>query len=106
MKAPKISEKSRKRGLKKSMLIRQKRSSIKKSLKKGEVNLKSLFYDKKLYDNYIANMRIVDLVCSLPGNGRVKAEKILEDLKINKNKKIGGLGKRQKVDFCNYFKIT
>jgi len=50
-------------------------------------------------------MKIIDLVCSLPKIGRVNAEKILRRLKISTRKKVGGLGKKQKVIFYKYFDI-
>lgn len=106
MSVPNLSKEDRRRGLKKARLVRKKRASIKNSLKKREIDLKTLFTNKELYDGYIANMRIIDIVSSLPGNSRISAEKILRSLKISPSKKVGGLGRNQKKNFYQYFGIT
>ena len=86
-------------------LVRKKRSDIKKSLKKGYLNLNQLFNDGDLYSNYIANMKILNLVGSLPNIGSVNTKKILRKLKISLIKRVKGLGKNQKVIFFKYFGI-
>lgn len=100
-----LSDSDRRKGLEKARQVRKKRAEIKESLKKGKLNIKSLFKDKKLYAD-ISNMKVINLISALPGNGRVNALKILKDLKISPNKKIGGLGRNQKDSFYKFFKIT
>jgi len=51
-------------------------------------------------------MKVFQIVSALPGNGRLHAARILEELKISPHKKIGGLGKNQKVNFFDYFNIS
>ncbi len=101
-----LSESDRNKGLEKARQIRKKRAEIKDLLKKGKTNIKKLFSDKELFEKYISNMKVLDLVSALPGNGRVNALKILKGLKINSNKKVGGLGKNQKNNFYQFFKIN
>lgn len=101
-----LSDSDRRKGLEKARKVRKKRAEIKGLLKKGKLNIKSLFKDKKLYNEFVSNMKVVNLVGALPGNGRVNALKILKDLKISPNKKIGGLGRNQKDNFYKFFKIT
>ena len=100
-----LSESDRDKSLKKARQVRKKRAEIKSQLKKGEIDIKKLFNDKELFEEYIINMKVLDLVSALPGNGRVNALKILNDLNINKNKKVGGLGKNQKRNFYRFFNI-
>ncbi len=85
--------------------IRNKRAQIKSDLKTQKITLKELVEDNKTYKKYIANIKVIELVSSLPGIGRVKAEKILNDMGISFCKKIDGLGKRQKLKFYKYFQI-
>jgi hypothetical protein len=85
--------------------IRKKRSVIKKALKNGDLNLSSLINDDDLYKEIISNMKIFELIKSLPKTGRVSAEKILKKLKISYCKKMGGLGKNQRKKFLSYFDI-
>ena len=101
-----LSDSDRRKGLEKARQVRKKRAEIKELLKKGKLSIKSLFKDKKLYKDFVLNMKVVNLVSALPGNGRVNALKILKDLKISPNKKIGGLGRNQKNNFYKFFKIT
>ncbi|MCL5070294.1 MAG: hypothetical protein M1308_05285 [Actinobacteria bacterium] len=85
--------------------IRKKRSETKKALKKGDLNLKKVLSDNELYKEIISNMKVFELLKSLPGIGRVSADKILKKLKINHCKRMDGLGKSQKKNFLNYFNV-
>ncbi len=101
-----LSDTDRRKGLKAALEVRQKRAEIKELLKKGKTEIRLLFKDVKLFEKYIINMKVIELVSSLPGNGKVNALKILKDLKISPNKKVGGLGKNQKNNFNRFFKIA
>lgn len=102
----KLSDKDRKKGLEKARQVRKKRAEIKGLLKKGKLDIQSLFKDGKLFKKYVINMKVINLVSALPGNGRVNALKILKDLKISPSKKVGGLGKNQKKSFYKFFNIV
>jgi len=101
-----LSDKDRRKGLEKARQVRKKRAEIKELLKKGKLDIKSLYKNEKLFTEFVLNMKVINLVSALPGNGRVNALKILKDLKISPNKKIGGLGRNQKDKFYKFFKIT
>ena len=101
-----LSDKDRRKGLEKARKVRKKRAEIKELLKKGKLDIKSLYKNEKLFTEFVLNMKVINLVSALPGNGRVNALKILKDLKISPNKKIGGLGRNQKDKFYKFFKIT
>ncbi|HEY4696332.1 MAG TPA: integration host factor, actinobacterial type [Candidatus Hydromicrobium sp.] len=101
-----LSDSDRKKGLKAALQVRKKRAEIKGLLKKGKTDIQLLFKDVKLFEKYVINMKVVDLVGALPGNGRVNALKVLKDLKISPNKKVGGLGKNQKNNFYRFFNIV
>ena len=68
--------------------IRKKRSETKRALKKGDLNLNKLLNDNDLYKEIISNMKVFELLKSLPKTGRVNADKILKKLKINYCKKL------------------
>lgn len=101
-----LSDTDRRKGLKAALEVRKKRAEIKELLKKGKTEIRLLFKDVKLFEKYIINMKVIELVSSLPGNGKVNALKILKDLKISPNKKVGGLGKNQKNNFNRFYKIA
>ncbi len=101
-----LSDTDRRKGLKAALEVRKKRAEIKELLKRGKTEIRLLFKDVKLFEKYIINMKVIELVSSLPGNGKVNALKILKDLKISPNKKVGGLGKNQKNNFNRFYKIA
>ena len=101
-----LSDSDRKKGLEKARQVRKKRAEIKNLLKKGKLDMKSLFAREELFEEFVRNMKIIKLVSALPGNGKVNALKILKDLKISPNKKVGGLGNKQKGSFYKFFNIT
>jgi hypothetical protein len=85
--------------------IRKKRSEVKKELKKGKMTLTVLFSDKVNYGSCIDNMRLYNLIKSLPGFGKVKTEKLMKRLNISFCKRLNGLGRNQKKKFFQYFNI-
>jgi len=101
-----LSDSDRKKGLDKARQVRKKRAEIKNLLKKGKLDIKSLFKGEEPFREYVINMKVINLVSALPGNGKVNALKILKDLKISPNKKVGGLGNKQKGSFYKFFNIT
>jgi len=105
MPLPILTKESRKKGLERALLARKKRANIKNLLKKGEIDIATLFKDKNLFNECISKMKVMDIVGSQPGKGRVSAEKMLRELKISSSKRIGGLGKNQKKSFYKYFQI-
>ncbi|MBN1299303.1 MAG: hypothetical protein JW997_06435 [Actinobacteria bacterium] len=82
--------------------IRKLRSDLKKDLKSGKISIKEVFSEIRYYRS-VMDMKVIEVVCSLPKTGRITALNILKKLKISTCKKINGLGSRQKEDFCNYF---
>jgi len=50
----------------------------------------------KLSDPNVGKLKVVSLLESLPGLGKVKARKIMEEVGIADNRKIQGLGAQQK----------
>ena len=101
-----LSDDARKKGLEKARVVRKKRSQIKEELKQGKTTINKLFMDEKLFNEYVSGMKVLAIVSSLPGNGKMNAVRVLEELHISPNKKIGGLGKNQKVSFFKYFNIS
>lgn len=94
-----------KKGIAYARYIKQERARLKKSLKSGEVTLKEVVLENKIPED-VLNMRIIDIIRSLPNIGRVNAEKIMVDLKINTKKRLMGLGKVQKKRFYDYFDLN
>lgn len=101
-----LSDEARKKGLEKARVVRKKRSQIKEELKQGKTTLKKLIEDDELFQEYVSGMKVLSIVSSLPGNGKMNALRVLEELKISPSKKMGGLGKNQKASFFKHFNIS
>jgi len=91
--------------IKNARKVRKVRSDLKKNLKNGKISISEAFSDISFYNN-IKDMKVIDIVSSLPKTGRVSAVNILDELKISPCKKINGLGSQQKKNFCRYFGLT
>ena len=85
--------------------IRKIRAELKRDIKDGNVLISDVFADGERFDMYFANMKVHELICSLPGYGSVSTEKLLKKLGISHCKKLKGLGKKQAKDFFKYFNI-
>jgi hypothetical protein len=85
--------------------IRKTRSVIKANIKNGKTSIEKVLGDKDIYEKFIANMKLIDLISSLPGYGKISGKKILAKLKISSCKTIKGLGKKQHASFIEYFNV-
>ena len=70
-----ISKEKRDEGLKKARYYKFRRSEIKKSIKKGTASFNSFFMDGNDANDLIANMKLADMIKSIPGVGAVKRKK-------------------------------
>jgi guanylate kinase len=71
---------------------RRERATIKALVASGELFFFDLFKDER---KSIARMKLIDLLQSVPGIGKVRAELILDRTKISPSRRIGGVGHRQ-----------
>ncbi|MHB1252917.1 MAG: integration host factor, actinobacterial type [Candidatus Humimicrobiaceae bacterium] len=106
MSFPHISKEKRDEGLKKARYYKSQRAQIKQSIKKGLVGFNAFFIKDNCYNDIIANMKLIDMIKSIPGIGDIKARKIMKTLYISGRKTIKGLSKKQKENFKKYFKIN
>jgi len=106
MSSPQISKEKRDKGLKKARQYKIQRAQIKKSIKKGTADFNTFFISNNSYSDVIANMKLIDMIKSLPGIGNIKAQKIMKSLNISWRKTIKGLSRKQEENFKNYFKIN
>lgn len=106
MSFPHISKEKRDKGLKKARQYKIQRAQIKKSIKKGTAEFNTFFKSGNSYSDVIANMKLIDMIKSLPGIGDIKAKKIMKSLNISWRKTIKGLSRKQEENFKNYFKIN
>jgi len=90
---PQLTPEQRKNALDKAAAARAARAELKNQLKNGAVSLSEALSST---DDTVGKLKVVSLLESLPGVGKVKARKIMEEVGIADNRKIQGLGAQQK----------
>lgn len=94
MALPKLSPEARKEALAKALEVRKKRAEIREQLKSGKLSLADVL--KKANDPVIGRMKVITLLQSLQGIGKKRAEKIMSEIGIAENRRVQGLGEKQK----------
>jgi hypothetical protein len=96
---PSLTPEQRQRALEKAGAARRQRAEVTEKLKIGSLSLGELFEATDRGDesgNMLAKLKVVSVLESLPGVGKVKARKIMEDIGIADNRRVQGLGAVQK----------
>lgn len=94
MALPHLTQEEKMNALKKAQEMRSKRAEVRSKLKKGSLTLQEVLASGD--DEVISRMRVTYLLQSLPQVGKVTSEKIMKEIGINENRRIQGLGTRQK----------
>ena len=93
MGVPKISEEDRKKALAKAQQVRKERAALREEMKAGKLAMKDVI-DRKC-DDIVGGMRVKYVLESMPGIGKVRAKEIMDQIGIDENRKVKGLGTRQ-----------
>ena len=99
---PKLTAEQRKDALAKSTAARQVRAATKARVKAGELTLSAIF-ELSASDEAIAKMRVVELLESFAGVGKVRAVATLDRLSISQTRRIQGLGRAQRANLLLEF---
>ncbi|MBI5232699.1 MAG: integration host factor [Coriobacteriales bacterium] len=99
MALPNLSPEQRAEALKKAAEARQKRAEYRAKIKSGQMSFAQVM--EKSDDPVIARMKVATLLESLPGYGKAKAHKIMEELEISESRRVQGLGARQREHLMN-----
>jgi hypothetical protein len=92
---PSLSPDQRQAALDKAAAARRMRAELKEKLKVGSLTLKELL-DQSANDEVVAKMKVVSVLESLPGLGKVKARRLMEEIGISETRKVQGLGQQQR----------
>lgn len=101
MALPQLTDEQRAAALVKAAEARKARAAVKQRLKNGTLSLKEIL---ELQDDpTVAKMRVVQVLESLPGVGKVRARKLMEEVDISITRRVKGLGDKQKVTLLERF---
>ena len=90
---PQLTPEQRAAALAKAAEARAARAEIKRQLKLGSMTVADALVSS---DVNVGKLKVIAMLESLPGLGKVKARKIMEEVGIADNRKIQGLGAQQK----------
>ena len=95
MPVPVLNEEQRKDALAKAAEARRKRAELKAELKSEKKTL-AFILDHAHEDDTVGRMKVTAVLEALPGVGKVKARKVMEQLDIPAERRVRGLGARQR----------
>lgn len=75
--------------------IRTRRAQLKRDLRGGKVRIDQLL---ETPPDYLETAKVFDMLLAVPKYGRVKANKVLQQVRISPSKTIGGLSDRQRTE--------
>jgi hypothetical protein len=99
---PTLTPEQRQAALDKAAAARRERAELKEKLKMGSVNLRELL---SLADNneVVAKMKVLAVLESLPGVGKVKARRTMDEIGISETRRVRGLGDQQRSKLLDTF---
>ena len=101
---PALTAEQRQAALEKAAEARRTRAEVKAKLKAGSLSLSELF-DQATRDDALAKLKVVSVLESLPGVGKVQARRIMEELEISDSRRLRGLGRNQREGLLRHPKI-
>jgi S13-like H2TH domain len=99
---PTLSPQERQAALDKAAAARRQRAELKEKLKMGSLSLKELL-DQSDGDEVVGKIKVVAVLESLPGVGKVRARRLMEELHISETRRVRGLGSQQREALLKLF---
>jgi hypothetical protein len=99
---PVLTDAQRKAALAKAAEARRVRAELKDRLKMGSVTLDEVLAlaDR---DDVVGKTKVIAVLESLPGVGKVKARRLMEDIGIAESRRLRGLGDQQRASLLSTF---
>jgi hypothetical protein len=92
---PALTPEQRQAALDKAAKVRRERAEVKEKLKMGSVSLAELLKQSD-EDETVGKMKVLSVLESLPGLGKVKARRLMETVGISESRRLQGLGVNQR----------
>ena len=102
---PSLSPDQRQAALEKAAAARRRRAELREKLKMGSTSLKELL-DEADRDEVVGKMKVLTLLESLPGVGKVRARRLMEEIGISESRRVRGLGAQQRDALLKTFSQT
>jgi signal recognition particle GTPase len=102
MALPTLTPEQRTQALAKAAEARKKRAELKGELKSGKRTLADVLKRAET-DETIGKMKVSSVLESMPGVGKVRAQKIMEELDISATRRVRGLGSKQRAELLARF---
>ena len=96
MPLPPLTPEQRAAALDKAAVARKVRAALRDRLKHGGASLSEVMANGET-DDIIGKMRVSAVLESMPGVGKVRAQRIMEKLGISPNRRVRGLGAHQRA---------
>lgn len=94
MPVPELTAEQRRAALEKAAVVRRERAQVKHRLKSSGASLTEVLQVGQR-DDVVAKMRVLDLLQSMPGLGKVRARNLMERIGISPTRRVRGLGVNQ-----------
>ena len=99
---PPLTAEQRAAALQKAAEARRVRAELKEKLKMGSITLSELL-EQADSDELIGKMKTLAVLESLPGVGKVKARRTMEEIGISESRRLRGLGEQQREKLLRAF---
>lgn len=94
MALPPLTPEQRQAALDKAAIARRVRAEVKNRLKNSGESIIAVI-DQGQTDDIVGKMKVIDLLQSMPGVGKVRAKSLMERLEIAESRRVRGLGVNQ-----------
>jgi hypothetical protein len=99
---PSLTPEDRARALEKAAVARKERADLKNRLKMGSMSLRELLEQADTNEIY-GKTKVLAVLEALPGVGKVKARRAMEEIGIADTRRLRGLGKEQRAKLLATF---
>jgi hypothetical protein len=98
---PVLTPEQRAAALAKAALARSARAELKEKLKMGSVSLKDAL-GRADNDDVVGKLKVLSMLESLPGVGKVKARRLMDEIGIADTRRVRGLGQQQRQSLLDH----
>jgi transposase len=102
MQPPQLTEEQRTKALARAAEARRVRAEVKELLKMGSLTFQELL-DRVDNEDLVGGLKVASVLASMPGTGKVKAKRMMDAHGIADNRRLRGLGEKQRASLLVEF---